>query len=354
MAKRNHRETQLGEAHWDAVYAAMEELSEKLESETSRCEQLTADAIRAAQPARKLSALDSGIEQWKKALCNSAVWYYHTSFKLVLNNSASRDQKSPADVAYDNTVTGLSVFLRINALDGEAESSDGRVRDFIRHACGDWRDVVDLLGDSGPFQLPSWAQRRGFGAKIAGWPTPTQDPNHTLSSEYAERFILDAQAKVTEGLLSMLSRARREARIVTGMRTSSSSQPEPAPTRGDRTLTSFDIEAGPLWNAALDGSHDSEVSEHDLLEIAHQLDGKDQNRFGLLRNLEGKARTALAEHNRKFSRDAIKTWCAAVTFKKRVGSVLLSRAVRRRFSRAGRKCRQVPSEMSAMKSRTGF
>jgi hypothetical protein len=240
MAKRKHRETQLGEAYWDAVYAAMEELSEKLECETSRCEQLTADAIRAAQPARKLSALDSGIEQWKKALCNSAVWYYHTSFKLVLNNSASRDQKSPGDVAYDDTVSVLSVFLRVNALDGEVERSDGRVRDFIRHACGDWRDVVDLLGDSGPFQLPSWAERRGFGAKLAGWPTPSQNPNHTLSSEYAERFIRDAQAKVTEGLLSALFRARREARIATGMRASSSLTEKLTPPYSDQNLNQLD------------------------------------------------------------------------------------------------------------------
>jgi hypothetical protein len=219
--------------HIDGQEAAIEEFWEQLQDVTSRCEESTASAVSAAQP-HQLSALDTGIEEWKRALCAAATGYFNTCLKLVLNNRADFvAEKKPTDVAHQATAKVLSKFLRVSALEGKEEGSDGRVRWFIRHVCGDWSDVlgpktlIELLeehesgGDSSDvvresatapvFQLPSWAARRGFGARLAGWPIPPL--GGTLSSEYAERFILDAEAKVTAGLRAALSRARRTATI---------------------------------------------------------------------------------------------------------------------------------------------
>jgi hypothetical protein len=131
MANRN-KTTRLTEAHVDAQLAAIKEYDDALQHETLRCENSTAEAICGAQNAQKLSELYSGLEVWKKALCTSATRYYKTCFELARRNMDDLSGKKPADFAYERAATGLSLFLRVSALDEEEESLDGRVRKFIR------------------------------------------------------------------------------------------------------------------------------------------------------------------------------------------------------------------------------
>jgi hypothetical protein len=74
--ERRNKFTRLTEEHVDAQVAAMEEFGDELQRETVRCEHSTAEAIRAAQNAQKLSELYSGLEVWKKALGASTTRYY--------------------------------------------------------------------------------------------------------------------------------------------------------------------------------------------------------------------------------------------------------------------------------------
>src|SRR5882672_11379249 len=133
MSNRNQLKRWLGDAgenapatistlYDDAEVAAEEELEEDLWSQTSRCEQSTANAIRNAQPARKLSAFDSGIKEWKRALSESATRYYNTCFELALKSLADLGGNNAADFAYRAATTRLSVFLRLSTLDVEKTS----------------------------------------------------------------------------------------------------------------------------------------------------------------------------------------------------------------------------------------
>jgi hypothetical protein len=204
MANRN-KLTRPTEAHVDAQLAAMEEYGDELQRESLRCELSTAEAIRAAKNAQKLSELHSGLEGWKKALCSSAARYYKTCFELGRRNMGDLDGKKPVNFAYERAAMGLSLFLRVSALDGEEESFDGRVREFIRHVCGDWSDLginfSDVLGDSAPtvvFRLPWWAVPRGIGARVLG--PPMIPPN---GDESSTRY---ARATPTRFPISVLAR----------------------------------------------------------------------------------------------------------------------------------------------------
>ena len=104
-------------------------------------------AIWSAQPTAKLRALDAGIDEWEKALCAAAIEYYDTCFELGRRNKTDLGGKQPAEFAYGLTARALSTFLRVNALDGAEENSDGRVRQFLRRCV--------------------WATRRGCG-QLAG------------------------------------------------------------------------------------------------------------------------------------------------------------------------------------------
>lgn len=178
----------------------MQEFSEELQQETSRCEHATTEAIRLAQPAQKLPALNAGLEEWKKALCASASTYYNDCFRIVLNHRDDLGGEKPADFADRSTSGFLSDFLRVRTLDGEEIDSNGRVRESIRHACEDSTDVGSDPAPGAPFRLPYWAPRRSFGTRL-----------YLSDSEYAEKFILEAEAKLTAALRAALSCAHRKA-----------------------------------------------------------------------------------------------------------------------------------------------
>jgi hypothetical protein len=189
MEKRN-KFTRLTEEHVDAQVAAMEEFGDELQRET----------------------------------------------ELGRRNMDDLGGKKPADFAYERAATGLSLFLHVSALDRAEENLDGRVREFMRHVCGDWLDLwgnsSDVPGDSAPtpvFQLPWWAVPRGIGTRIGGSPMkpPNGDESSTLGIEESETFILGAQSSLTVALRAVLTRSHRKALIATGMSASSSPKKEP-------------------------------------------------------------------------------------------------------------------------------
>jgi hypothetical protein len=140
--------------HFDGQLAAMEVFSEKLQSETSRCEQAARDGIRLGEYDQKLPALNSWLEEWKNALCASASTHYYILFKIALSHRDRLDGKRPADFAYGLTTKVMSLFLGIGALDGKEIDFNDLVREFIRHACEDHTNVA-----GGPSPAPSTLRR---------------------------------------------------------------------------------------------------------------------------------------------------------------------------------------------------
>jgi len=218
--------------HMDAQISAGELFIKKLKSETSKCGVSTGSAIFEAQePSEKRRALDAGIDEWNKALCAAADEYYSTCFELGRKSKADLDGKQPADFAYGLTARALSIFLRVSALDGAEENSDGRVRQFIRDVCGppdvDVDNLPDLSLDPAPsqaFRLPSWAAKHTFGDRIARKPKPPS--TGTLSTEQTESVILAKQTMLTSGLLEALLDAYRKALVTVGMGPSASATQE--------------------------------------------------------------------------------------------------------------------------------
>src|SRR5271165_4545285 len=216
--------------HMDAQISAGELFIKKLKSETSKCGVSTGSAIFEAQePSEKRRALDAGIDEWNKALCAAADEYYSTCFELGRKSKADLDGKQPADFAYGLTARALSIFLRVSALDGAEENSDGRVRQFIRDVCGppdvDVDNLPDLSLDPAPsqaFRLPSWAAKHTFGDRIARKPKPPS--TGTLSTEQTESVILAKQTMLTSGLLEALLDAYRKALVTVGLSTAASSK----------------------------------------------------------------------------------------------------------------------------------
>src|SRR5271157_1243075 len=143
--------------HLDAQIAAAESFNEELKRKTSECEKSTGLAIFEARPTEKLRALDAGIDEWAKALCAAAVKYYDTCFELGRRSGADLGGKQPAEFAYGWTDRVLSMFLRLNALDGAESNFDGRVRQFIRDVCGPPDVDVDNLPDFSFDPAPSQA-----------------------------------------------------------------------------------------------------------------------------------------------------------------------------------------------------
>lgn len=151
---------------WEALFVAQKLLMGysdgdlvgigELEREARACECSTREAIREAQLTEKLWAFHSGFEEWQKKLCASGTKYYKTCFRFSLDNRTELDVnlssiaaklgrtakiESPAEFARDFVAGDLSAFLRVTALEGEQKAreidSNGRVREFVRHACGD-------------------------------------------------------------------------------------------------------------------------------------------------------------------------------------------------------------------------
>jgi hypothetical protein len=196
----------------------------ELENETLRCEHSTAQAILAAQPTEKLSAFYHGFDDLQEKLCAAAAKYYNACFELALRNGveldATRRINNPAEFARSLTSVDLSTFLRITALDGKEAreiGSNGRVREFVRHACGDYFDVLPslLTGQNTIFRLPRWPTGRSFGSRIAQRPiTPANgDESSTLSVEETEEFILGVEETLIKNLRVAIADAHRIALV---------------------------------------------------------------------------------------------------------------------------------------------
>jgi hypothetical protein len=210
----------------------------ELDRETWQCEHSTEEAIREAQPTAKLTAFYSGIHEWQGQLCASATRYYNTSFELALGNGvdlgttfsvieakigSSANISSPAEFARSFTAECLSTYLRITALDGKEKAeipSNGRVREFIRHVCGDYSDV--LVGPDAVqnevFHLPRWPKTRSFGSRLAQWPIASAngETSSTLSIEETEEFILGVLETLVMNLRRAIAHAHRIALAALG------------------------------------------------------------------------------------------------------------------------------------------
>lgn len=87
------------EEYLDGFAAAIQNLSDELQQETLRCERATAEAIRRSQPARKLLALNAGLEEWKKVVCTSTstLWFAKTLHTYILKIFLSGESSSVWD-----------------------------------------------------------------------------------------------------------------------------------------------------------------------------------------------------------------------------------------------------------------
>jgi hypothetical protein len=208
----------------------------ELENETWACERSTAEAIRGAEPTRKLSALSHGVDELQERLCASGKRYYNECFELALRNRAELDAtlsvvagelgrtppvSNPAEFARVWTIGDLSAFLRVSALDGKEKAqeigSDGRVREFIRHVCGDYSDVlVDPDAEQNKvFLLPRWPTGRGIAARLAQWwlPPANGDESSSLTREETEEFILGTEEILIKKLRRAIAHAHRLALV---------------------------------------------------------------------------------------------------------------------------------------------
>jgi hypothetical protein len=194
-----------------ALAVAQKRCFEELENESNRCLVVTWQAIYAAQPSNKLSALESGLNEWKKALCAQAIQHYETSVKL-----GNPDSESLLDTADRETKHVLSWFLRVSALDGGEEGRTGRVREFI------WRAFTGNPEFSVyrplKFKLPSLAGRRTLGERIAapriGQIAHAGKPvKNMLSVSQTDRFVKTAERRLLQGLHEALRIAEDEAFI---------------------------------------------------------------------------------------------------------------------------------------------
>jgi hypothetical protein len=144
--------------------------------------------------------LQSSGELENEAYYCSVINYYNMCFELASNNRRELEG-SPAEFARSRTTADLSTFLRVTPLGGNERAreidSNGRVREFVRHACGDYFDVVPSLvaEQSAVFLFPRWPAKRSFGSKIGQMSkalTPGAESN-TLTIEETEAFILSAE-----------------------------------------------------------------------------------------------------------------------------------------------------------------
>ena len=208
----------------------------ELDNETWDCECSTREAIRGAEPIKKLSALRHGVDELQEKLCASATGYYNKCFERALRNRAELDAtlsvvaaelgrtshvSNPAEFARTCTTADLSTFLRVTALDGKEKAqeigSDGRVREFIRHVCGDYSDVLvnPDAEQNVVFLLPRWPTGSGIGARMAQWwlPPANGDESSPLTLGETEHFILGTEEILIKNLRRAIAHAHRLALV---------------------------------------------------------------------------------------------------------------------------------------------
>lgn len=209
----------------------------ELENETWDCECSTREAICGAEPTKKLSALRHGLDELQKRLCASATRYYNKCFRLALRNRTELDAtfsvvaaelgrtshiSNPAEFARAFTIGDLSTFLGVTEFDGKEKAQeigfDGRVREFIRHVCGDYSHVLVADPDAEKnktFLLPRWPTGRTVGARMAQWwrPPANGDESSPVSIEETEWFILGAEEMLIKNLRRAIAHAHRLALV---------------------------------------------------------------------------------------------------------------------------------------------
>jgi hypothetical protein len=229
----------------DAMHSIHEKLAIKIEKDARDCEISTREAILAAQPTEKRSAFHSGFDEWRDRLCASATEYYNNCFVIARKNRLQHDYllslakisstdklRSPTGFAKGLTEVEISAFLRVTALDREEPAreidSNGRVREFVRHACDDLSDGHPSLKteQNTVFRLPQsfdakWNIKVSL-SKLAWRPpgqpprTPAIDDSGRLSVEDTEGFILGTEGLLVRKLRVVIAEAHREALIILG------------------------------------------------------------------------------------------------------------------------------------------
>jgi hypothetical protein len=196
----------------------------RLQDETSKCESSTKRAILDAHDTEKLEAFDAGFSGLQESLCSAAVACYSDCFKLAEDNRSECDAP-PAEFASSFALKCLSTFLRVTPWDGaEAPreiNSNGRVRWFVRHVCGDWSDnFPDTYGlrpgQNLIFHLPHylsgvWMVR----AKVATRRRVEAPATSLLSMKETEKFILDTEQTLIKRLRDAIADAHRDAVVET-------------------------------------------------------------------------------------------------------------------------------------------
>jgi hypothetical protein len=108
----------------------------------------------------------------------------------------------------------------LNGNDSTREiDSNGRVREFVRHVCGDYSDVVPGLDaeQNAVFLFPRWPSRRTFGSKIgqeSKAPTTGVESSTLIAKETTE-FILGAEETLVKNLRRAIADAHRKATVQT-------------------------------------------------------------------------------------------------------------------------------------------
>ena len=209
-------------------------------------------------------------------------------------------------------------------------------------------------GFSEPWCGPVWC---ALHFSISTW-TRNGCPDR-LTAERTQKEINRARFDFTERLKNELLVAEDEARIELEGNKMQSIVPRPAsqgtsasrapsrarlPVRSSGPLSTFEETVGKLMAQARRECPTKCLPQTEILKIATVLD--DDKSFSLRDNLERAASHEMAEHNKHYSKAAIKTWTSALRNPK------FRRAVRKRFSRAEEKYKKTTSFVGALSAGT--
>ena len=191
----------------------------KFQSETLKCERSTKLAILYADPTQKLEAYEVGFSQLQEDLRGATLACHDDCFKFVEKNRS--ECKTPsAEFATSFTQDCLSTFLRVTPLNSGEEvreiASNGRVRWFVRHVCGDWSDVFPDScglhhGELPSFRLQQWSSwlwmvRAKLASQLRHRNRTTVPMNQPLSSNHespapAQPFPVPGQAHIDDNIV---------------------------------------------------------------------------------------------------------------------------------------------------------
>jgi hypothetical protein len=262
------------------------------------------------------SELILAARHWAQALADVCRRHARDCAQVHVN----RDGKDPAALAMGTILLALSDHLRLSA-DGsllfENWPAENALRDFVLEVSGAPIQLIDGEIVTRP-TLPRWEPKSSFARKIAGLVPYSQEQSTAfLSVDETEKHVRGLEESFRRALLDGLGTSFSEAVLAL---------PAARVNGRHKTLSGFDQLAGSLYCEAL--QNEKRVSDQTLATIANKLD---EVFSPPLPYLEKRARTTVAEHNKKHPQAALKTWQALAANARFVS------AVRRRLARAGEK-----------------